>query len=164
MCFNSPIMFDNARFASSKARCALRAIAECNALNHANASCGSMARKMHECMPSGEWSSIQRFSMVWKRNIIEHERRRRRRKKHIIKNDESIVCACRLCKCERKECEIFHILSIDSFNIKSYNFLHFNFWKTAFERIKAPIGRHSSISAPFCTKLHNNLLCERLAH
>lgn len=54
ICFSSPIILDNARFASSKARCVLRAIAECNALNQTNASCGSLARNKHECTPSGE--------------------------------------------------------------------------------------------------------------
>lgn len=71
-------MLDNARFASSKARCALRAIAECNALNQANASCGSTARKMHECIPSGECSSMQRFSMVAKKM----DRGKREEKEH----------------------------------------------------------------------------------
>lgn len=62
MCFNSPIIFDRARFASCRARCVLRAIAECSALNHAKASCESLARNIHEWMPSGECNSMHRFS------------------------------------------------------------------------------------------------------
>lgn len=63
ICFSSPIIFDKARFASIRARCVLRAMAEWSALNHAKASGASVALKIHECTPSGEWSSMQRFSL-----------------------------------------------------------------------------------------------------
>lgn len=62
MYLSSPIKVANARLASCSAFCVFRAIAECNALNHANASCGSVARNMHEWMPSGECNSMERFS------------------------------------------------------------------------------------------------------
>lgn len=67
MCFNSPSILAKARFASSKAVCVVRAIAECNALNQIKPSCGSDARKIHEWIPSGEWSSMQRFSVITKK-------------------------------------------------------------------------------------------------
>lgn len=48
ICLNSPIILANARLTSCNARCVLRLIVECRALNHINASCESFARNMHE--------------------------------------------------------------------------------------------------------------------
>lgn len=62
ICLNSPIIFATARFTSCSARCVLRHMVECNALNHMSASCESLARNMHEWMPSGECNSMHRFS------------------------------------------------------------------------------------------------------
>lgn len=66
MCLSSPMRFTNARFASTKARCVLLPMAEWSALNQTRASAESAARRMHECTPSGEWSSRQRFSEIAK--------------------------------------------------------------------------------------------------
>lgn len=63
MYFSSPRMLANARFASNSAFIVLRAIAECRALNQASASAASVARRMQECMPSGECSSSDRLSV-----------------------------------------------------------------------------------------------------
>lgn len=68
ICRNSPINETSTRFASTNAACVVWPIAECNALNQTIASAGSVARKMHEWMPSGECSSIVRFSVKnWKK-------------------------------------------------------------------------------------------------
>lgn len=66
MCLISPINDTSTRFASTSAACVVCAMAECSALNQTNASAGSVARKMQEWIPSGECSSIERFS-VWRR-------------------------------------------------------------------------------------------------
>ena len=71
ICFSSPTMPDSVRFASAKAFCAHFEIAECSALNQDIASCGSWARNIHEWMPSGEWSSMHRFS-VYKKIFIKN--------------------------------------------------------------------------------------------
>jgi hypothetical protein len=63
---SSPIIVDNAKFASCNAFDVHLDIAECNALNQIKASCGSDAFKIHEWIPSGEYSSMQRFSVMGK--------------------------------------------------------------------------------------------------
>lgn len=70
MCLSSPMSADSARFASSRERCVLLLMAECSALNQTKASAESAARRMHECTPSGEWSSRQRFSASTKNSSI----------------------------------------------------------------------------------------------
>lgn len=62
MYLSSPIIVANARLASCNARCVLRDITECNALNQPNASCASVALNIHEWIPSGECNSMERFS------------------------------------------------------------------------------------------------------
>lgn len=54
----------SARLASARARCVLLPMAEWSALNQIRASAESLARSMHECTPSGECSSRQRFSAM----------------------------------------------------------------------------------------------------
>lgn len=64
MCLSSPMRLTSARLASARARCVLLPMAEWSALNQIRASAESLARSMHECTPSGECSSRQRFSAM----------------------------------------------------------------------------------------------------
>lgn len=69
MCLSSPMRVISARLASTRERCVLLPMAEWSALNQTRASAESAARRMHECTPSGECSSRQRFSTS--ANIVE---------------------------------------------------------------------------------------------